>query len=296
MRILVAGCGYVGTRFAERMASRGHHVVGIRRQAPLAQRSAFAHSAFEVVAADLSDEASLRAALCGATGAESWDLVVYSASAGGRTEAAYRRAYVDGPRTLARVLDLHASRRAVFTSSTGVYAQTLGAWVDETSATEPTDPCARILLEAEEAFAEGPWRATVLRLGGIYGPGRTRLIDQVRSGQARNPAAMQYTNRIHRDDAAAALAHLAELDATLPVYVGVDEEPAAMHDVLRFLAEELGVGPVPAATVEPGDVSSRGNKRCRSARLRKSGFVFEYPTYREGYRALIAAAPASSAD
>jgi len=280
-RILVAGCGYVGTAFAELMANAGHDVVGIRRQKPATQ-----HPAFETVAAELSDEASLRAALSG-----TFDLVVYCASAEARTEAAYRRAYIEGPLALGQVLGPHASRRAILTSSTGVYAQSSGDWVDETSATEPTDPSARILLEAETAFAEGPWRATALRLGGIYGPGRTRLIEQVRSGQARRTGASRYTNRIHRDDAAAALAHLAGLDDPRSTYVGVDEEPATMDDVLNFLAETLGVAPVPLAAVQ-SPTPSRGNKRCRSARLRESGFAFEYPTYREGYRALITPAPA----
>lgn len=277
LRVLVAGCGYVGSAFAERMAAEGHHVVGIRRST-----GSLPPAGVDLVAADLTDESSLRAALSG-----HWNVVVYAASAGGRTEEAYRRAYVEGPRALGRALGPDPSRRAILTSSTGVYAQDSGAWVDESSATEPTDPYARILLEGESAFAEGPWSATVLRLGGIYGPGRTRLVDRVRSGEARRTGTAEHTNRIHRDDASAAVAHLVHLPEPEPIYLGVDEEPATMDDVLSFLAEELGVAPPPLAPPQPSGRSGRGNKRCRSDRLRASGFTFRYPSFREGYRALI---------
>jgi len=141
----------------------------------------------------------------------------------------------------------------------------------------------------------------VLRLGGIYGPGRTRLIDMVRGGKATLPAGSKLTNRIHRDDAAAAIVHLCTMDAEpAPLYLGVDNEPAELGEVLRFLAAELGL-PQPASA-EPasgvtagaggasgsGEPSRGGNKRVSNALLRGTGFELEYPSFREGYRAILA--------
>ena len=128
----------------------------------------------------------------------------------------------------------------------------------------------------------------VLRLGGIYGPGRTRLIDQVRGGTAVAPAEPRYTNRIHRDDAAAAIVHLCTMAADPgPVYLGVDNDPAELGEVQRFLAAELGL-PRPASAAVCGEPSRGGNKRCSNALLRSTGFEFTYPTFREGYRAILA--------
>ena len=129
-------------------------------------------------------------------------------------------------------------------------------------------------------------RGTVLRLSGIYGPGRTRLIDQVKGGTAVLPAGPQWTNRIHRDDAAAAIVHLVmDVGSPAPVYLGSDELPVDLGEVLLFLAGELGLPHPPRGEA----TSSRGGaRRVDSSLLRSSGFSFTYPTYREGYRAVLA--------
>ena len=131
-------------------------------------------------------------------------------------------------------------------SSTAVYGDAGGGWIDERTTPEPGGFSGRIIREAEELL-HSRLRGTgitpvVLRLGGIYGPGRTRLIDQVRGGTAVIPAASRFTNRIHRDDAAAAIVHLCTMGTVpAPVYLGVDNEPAELGDVLGFLAAELGL-------------------------------------------------------
>jgi len=150
---------------------------------------------------------------------------------------------------------------------------------------EPSGFAGRTLLQAEAAFLAAPWESVVVRLGGIYGPGRTRLLEQVAHGEATIPTRPTFTNRIHRDDAAGILAHLLHLPRPDPVYLGVDTDPAERGEVLRWLADRLGV-PSPPTVPEP---STRGNKRASSARLIRSGYRFMYPTYREGYAALIAA-------
>ena len=116
----------------------------------------------------------------------------------------------------------------------------------------------------------------VLRLGGIYGPGRTRLIDQVRGGSAVIPAASRFTNRIHRDDAAAAIVHLCTMDAVPgPVYLGVDNEPAELGEVLGFLAAELGL-PQPASESDrESDGGAVGAAGGGGGRGRSSGRRFD---------------------
>ena len=127
-------------------------------------------------------------------------------------------------------------RRIIFLSSTAVYGQTRGEWVDESSATEPDHFSGRRLLEAEALLRESGVPAIVLRLGGIYGPRRTRLIDEVRQGRAATSRnGPRYTNRIHRDDCVGALDHLIELAEPADCYLGVDCEPA---DWLRFTVSE----------------------------------------------------------
>jgi nucleoside-diphosphate-sugar epimerase len=279
MTILLAGCGDLGTEAGLRFAARGHRVVGWRRS------PAKLPPVIEGVAADLS-AANLPPVPEGTTA------VVIAVAADSPTEDAYRAAYVKG---LSNVLgaverDGVTPERVLFVSSTAVYGDAGGGWVDEGSAAVPGGFSGRILLEAEELlqarFHGTRTTATSLRLGGIYGPGRTRLIDQVRSGSATIPDEVRYTNRIHRDDAAAAIVHLATMPSDpAPVYVGVDDEPADLGTVLRFLAAGMGLAEPPVGDAGP---ARGGNKRCRNDLLRSTGFEFNFPSFREGYRDILA--------
>ena len=271
MRALVAGAGYVGAALAQGLVAAGHEVVVLRRSEAPPPPGARAFRA------DLTAPGALDALPAA-------DLAFYTAAADERSDDAYRRAYVEG---VARLIERLARqpappRRLLFTSSTAVYGQQDGEWVDESSATEPADFGGRRLLEGEALVRAAPFPGTVLRLGGIYGPGRSSLIERARTGTTGGPT---FTNRIHRDDAAGALAHLARLPAAEPCYVGVDSEPATEADVLAWLARRLGA-PAPSAA-PPAPRRARGSKRCRNALLLASGYRFRYPSYREGYEALL---------
>ncbi|MEV5053597.1 NAD-dependent epimerase/dehydratase family protein [Arthrobacter sp. LAR12-1-1.1] len=305
MTVLLAGCGDLGTEAGLRFAAAGHRVVGWRRSPEKLP------AAIEGVAADLSS-GELPPIPADTTA------VVVAIAADAPTEDAYRAAYVDGlSNVLDAVLASGASvRRILFVSSTAVYGDAGGGWIDERTTPEPGGFSGRIIREAEELL-NSRLRGTgitpvVLRLGGIYGPGRTRLIDQVRGGSAVIPAASRFTNRIHRDDAAAAIVHLCTMDTVpAPVYLGVDNEPAELGEVLGFLAAELGL-PRPASDsagaadgasaggtsaggtsagrppASGGEPSRGGNKRASNGRLRSTGFELQYPSFREGYRAILA--------
>jgi nucleoside-diphosphate-sugar epimerase len=139
-----------------------------------------------------------------------------------------------------------------------------------------------VLREAEEVALASGVATIVLRLGGIYGPGRMRLIEQVRGGAVAVPSTARFVNRIHRDDCAGAIAHLLGLAAPEALYLGVDDDPADLRQVLAWLAERLGVA-LPA----PSDDGDAGHKRCKNGRLRASGYALRYPSFRDGYAALL---------
>lgn len=281
-RCLIAGCGYVGEALGVRLASEGHTVYGLRRRVLRPLPGIIPIEADLAVPASLVD---LPVAL---------DTIFYLVSPGGAEDALYRSAYVDGQRHLYEALARRGQRprRVLFASSTAVYGQRDGEWLDESSPTEPVDFRGRRLLEAESLLAKTAFIPGIaVRFGGIYGPRRSSLIESVRSGRAVVRAgAPHYTNRIHRDDCVGVLRHLMQLEAPEPLYLGVDGEPADEAAVLRWLAGVLGA-PEPrvvAADAAPGPRERRSSKRCRNDRLLASGYRFRYPSFREGYRAILA--------
>jgi len=280
-RILIAGCGAVGTLLGRLLAADGHFVWGLRRSAGALPPP------LQPLRGDLADPKSLRAL------PEGIDYVFYTAAAGRFDEAAYQAAYVDGVSNLIGALQAQGQRpvRLFFTSSTGVYGQAQGEWVDEGSPTEPPGFSGHCLLRGERLLHEGPFPATVVRLAGLYGPEPGRLVEIVRQGRAVCPSgAPRYTNRIHRDDAAATLRHLMALPSPPALCIGVDNEPADLATVYRWLAARLGVTEPPTGGPEEGLRAQGGNKRCRNQRLLATGFTLRYPTFREGYGAMLAAA------
>ena len=262
--VLLVGCGDLGAAVGLRLADLGHDVLALRRNAGLVP--APLHGCSVDLTRESPDLTGLRPRL-----------VVVALTARPRTEEAYRATYVDG---MARALDAleHAPERAVLVSSTAVHpSHDQPLLEDETAPPAPADGPGRMLLSAEETFRARIPHGTVLRLSGLYGGSSTRLLDQVREGRIDDPH--RWTNRIHREDAAAAVVHLLtmarEPDA---LYLGTDDEPAQLGDVAAHLAAQLGA-PTPA----PADPSLGHGKRLSNARLRSTGWVPTRPSYREGY-------------
>ncbi|WP_158057585.1 SDR family oxidoreductase [Halorussus halophilus] len=290
MNVVILGCGYVGLELGRQLTDAGHRAVGVRRSSD--GIDAIEDAGFDAVQADVTDADSLEAV-------PDADHVVFAASSGGRDAAAAREVYVEGLRTAIEAFGVreNSPERFVYTSSTGVYGDHGGDWVDEATPLEPTTEKTEVLVEAEQVAREEPpeWGidGTVARLAGIYGPDRTRL-ERYLDG----PVTEGYLNMIHRDDAAGAIRFLLERDlARGEVVLVVDDEPVSKWTFADWLADECGVAR-PAKQTTEERLADEGlservrrrlltSKRCSNERLRSLGYEFTYPTYKAGYRTAI---------
>lgn len=275
-RVLIVGCGDIGWRLAQCLSPECYQVLGLRRN------SVEDHDFLRYQVCDVTDAAQLSAVL-----AQQFSIIVVSMTPSERSDVGYQRAYVQTCKNLIHTLKMQLlpPRLVVFISSSAVYGQLDGSWVDEHSMTEPEGFSGRRLLEAEQVILNSGVPSTVLRLSGIYGPGRNRLLEQVRQGCA-SPST-HFTNRIHADDAARSIAHVIECARQgfplEPIYLVTDDTPAPMIEVVTWLAGQMHQSHFLSDTA----VNERGNKRCSNQRLRDSGFECHYPSYREGYRELL---------
>lgn len=270
--VLLAGCGDVGTALGQRLVERDWHATGVRRRPD--------HLPAEIApfAADLTDP--------GTAGLPPADAVVITLTADGRGVDAYERTYLGALRGLHRALGSGGSApgRVVLVSSTGVLGGDDGEIVTEATPPSPARDTARVLLAAEELAAELFPGVIIVRPAGIYGPGRTSLIDRVRRGEAL--AHNRMTNRIHRDDLVTVLHTVLESPEPPALVHAVDTEPAVLGDVATHIAGLLGV-PVPPDKSSPTDDAPRG-KVLDSSLMQEFVGALRYPTYREGYAALLA--------
>ncbi|MGF6091522.1 SDR family oxidoreductase [Pseudomonas sp. 18173] len=276
--VLIAGCGDVGSRLATQLLAAGWEVHGLRRDVSRLPEGVIG------VAGDLFDKDCPATWPVGAV-----DYLVYCAAATDHDEAGYRAAYVQGLEHVLEWLNDYGQvpNRLLFVSSSSVYGQQDGEWVDEASPAVAAGYSGRVMLEAEQLALKSGIPASIVRLTGIYGPGREWLLTQVRRGYRVAVEPPLYANRIHADDAAGLMACLLEADrrgvALDDVYIGVDDEPAALADVVNWLRGYLGV------TEWDDDASVRrtGSKRCTNARAKALGWTPKYPSFREGYAAIL---------
>jgi nucleoside-diphosphate-sugar epimerase len=266
MRILIIGCGYVGVPLGQALASAGHEVHGIRRVA-------FSAEGITPHAIDLTR----REALDSLPPDFDWLINTVSSSRGDAEQ--HRAVFVDGTKNLLHWLG-DSPARVLFTSSTSVYPQTDGGWVDETSPANPTTGTGLALIEAEGLLPA----ATVLRVAGIYGSERGYLFRQFQKGEAVLPERGRWLNMIHRDDVVGAI--LAAMEIEPGIYNVNDDEPVTQRDFFEWLAQRLG-RPMPPE----GETISRKravtNKRVRNTKLKAAGWRLRYPTFRDGYGELI---------
>ncbi len=275
-KILIAGCGYVGIALGMRLARAGDRVWGLRRNPGRIPES------IQPLEADLRDAQRMQSLKIDV------DAVVYCAGPASSSETAYRGAYIEGLTNLLLALEHSPKpvRRLIFVSSTRVYDQTGGEWVNEDSPVSPKGFRQEILLEGESLVRASGLDSIIVRFGGIYGPGRPGALDRALAGLAVSIQGQAiYGNRIHRDDCAGILLHLLNLKEPRPLYIGADCDPCSREEIRAWLSHRIG-RKIPGPELENGQLE-RGNKRCSNQRILQSGYTFAYPTFREGFGALL---------
>ena len=276
-RLFVFGLGFCGRTIARRLAAQGWEVAGTTRSGDVADVPGLRPYPFD------ADHALPDDALEGVTH------ILSSVPPG-----------PDGDPVLTRMAPRLAALAPAwvgYLSTTGVYGDRGGAWVDEESELRPDLDRSRRRADAERAWMASGLPVHVFRLGGIYGPGRS-AIDTVRAGKARRIVKPgQVFGRIHVEDVAATVA--ASIDRPRPgaVYNVVDDDPAPPQDVIFHACTLLGVEPPPEvswdeakATLSPMALSFYAdNKRVGNDRIKSElGVRLTYPDYRAGLAAILA--------
>lgn len=277
--LTVIGAGYLGTAIAQHAVHLGWSPVVIARRTP--QDVAGMRS----IGLDVQRPESLRQLPLSSA-------LVYAVSADRHDHQAYARSYHTG---LAHVLEVAHSWETIpliaLISSTSVYREDGGNWLSEDQAPLVEQGPSHAIVRGEDALRASGLPYIILRFGGIYGPGRRYFVGRVERGEERlYQGPPIYTNRIHRDDGARLVMHLLGNAAHHnQTYNAVDCDPADRNDVCLWLHQQLGVAEAMPSTADRREIPARGNKRCHNAKLLATGFTFDYPSFREGYAAMLAA-------
>lgn len=289
MRVLIVGCGYVGFPLGKELVRQGHEVFCLCRN-PSNELSA---SGIVPLKADIVQPKTL------AELPRNFDWVANCAASGGGTADDYRQLYLEGNRNLISWLAASPPKKFIYTSSTSVYGQNDGSFVTEESPARPEAITAKILVQTEELLlnaAQNGFPTVILRVAGIYGPGRGHAFKQFLQGEARIEGdGSRFLNMVHRDDVVGII--IAALDHGKPgqIYNAVDNEPVSQLKFFECLAKELKQPLPPVVAMDKETLRKRGttNKQVSNKKLRASlNYQFKYPDFRAGYRPLCAEAQA----
>jgi len=275
-KVLIIGCGDLGSEVAKQLAQSGIEVVGVKRSKPPVADEAIT---MRIINADVTRPETLSVLNNIAP-----EVVFYCVAADGQSDAEYKAAYVDGLRNVLATQKNNVNLKHVFfVSSTRVYGQETDALLDEAVPAFPADFGGERLLEAEMLLQDLPCTSTALRLSGIYGPGRLRMINLAKS-PASWPKQNVWSNRIHRDDAAAFAVFLIKQvlagDKVNNCYIVTDSKPSTQYEVLAWLANQL-------QTCRPELLPVSGGKRLSNKLLLETGFKLQYADYKAGYQSLL---------
>ncbi|PWK43601.1 sugar nucleotide-binding protein [Pleionea mediterranea] len=232
-----------------------------------------------------------------------FDFAVITLSPDAMTDDAYHQTYVKGVHhLLEHFKSVHANTRFIYVSSTRVYGQNSGEWVDEQSETLPTSIKGKCLLEAENLVLSHSLNNCVVRFSGIYNHKRTRFFKRVQQGVELQKLPPYYSNRIHQDDCVGIICFLLQkmkanqpLD---PIYLCSDHSPTPQFEVAEWIANRFDF-PSPKASSNHSSNSDSSNnfstdsfltknqgKRCDSSRIRQLGYQFKFPSFQQGYAEL----------
>lgn len=281
MSTLIVGCGYLGARVGRLLAARNDRVFGTTRSE--ARFGGLRDQGIAPVVADVLKPVAFE-------NLPPVDRVFYCVGFDRQAGVPMRAVYLDG---LRNVLERLAGRTGtlVYASSTGVYGQSDGQWVDEDSPTQPRHESGKVAVAAEEILRAYPGRTVVLRFSGLYGPGRIPRRENLSRGDAIPGDPEKYLNLIHIDDAANAAVAALGSDRAGPLYLVSDDRPVKRTEYAALVARCLGV-PEPTFSVpEPGSPEAQreeGNKRVSNRRIKTEfNLVLRYPEIATGIPAAL---------
>lgn len=297
MRKLIIGCGYVGLTVAREWVEQGHQVFALTRSENNARK--FTESGIQPVLGDITQPESLEKL-------PEADTVLYAVGFDRTSDKSRREIYVNGLESVLKVLQ-QRTQKVIYLSSTSVYGQSAGEWVDETSVCEPERENGQICLEAEQLFDQYGFLSTsvsqskaatavILRLAGIYGPGRLLArMEQIRAGEPLAGRPDAWLNLIHLSDI---VQTIQKCDANVHLedrYLVSDCRPITRQEYYNTLAQFLKAPEPRFEAAIPGEMSRKStrfnsteraaglNKRCSNRRLRDElGVRFTFPTIAEG--------------
>jgi len=280
MHLLILGCGDIGTRVGLSLIQQGWRVYAVRRQPHLLP------DCFERLGLDITDEERLADLVPLAP-----DYVLVTPTPLTYDPAGYQAGFADVAASLASQNWINRCRRVMWVSSTRVYREASGGWVDEHAPLNRDEPQAAAMVAAEASIRRG-CTATIIRPAGVYGNPEGMLMRRVIAGEGGSTAAT-FGNRIHRDDLSRLIVHCLlrdhSGDSVPPTVVAADHDSTPTHEIEDWLAVQLGL--TLRRPAQGGVI--RANRRCANTLLAQVGFMLTYPTWREGYEAALAALPDS---
>lgn len=286
MKTLIFGCGYLGERVARRWLDAGHQVFIVTRASERADQLRI--HGYHAIIADVTRPDTLR-------DLPVVDCVLFAVGCDRRGQQSIHDVYAGGIQNALAALSANTGR-FIYISTTGVYGPAGGDWVDEVTPADPRRDGGRASLAAEQLVAGHPLgkRSVILRLAGIYGPGRIPFINELRAGEPISAPATGWLNLIHVDDAATVVVTAAEV---MPLQIGPliycvsDGQPVERGEYYSEVARQIGAAP--PRFVEPDPKSPRAaraetNRRIANARmLADLRVTLAYSDYRAGLTAIL---------
>lgn len=288
--IFIFGCGYLGSHLAKVLIEQGYSVGALTRNKQTAHKL-LAIGAQEVIVSQIESEdwhSMIK---------KDYTIILNCVSSAGGGIDGYRKSYLEGQRSVLNWLKGKVVETYIYTSSTSVYPSDSGEWVDEASETISGTKCpASILVESEKAILENSSlfkNYFILRLSGIYGPGRHYLLDQLNRGDIIAGSGSHYLNMIYLQDIVHMLCELMFGNRSIPsgIYNLSDDEPVIKQELADWLGRKLNIG---SPTFDSEKLSKRHlirnskpkNRRISNQKLR-AYLNLKYPTFREGYQAIL---------